>query len=78
MSETVKTLEEWLDFAKNDDCLENMSPIDFRAALKSAIGSEREACAVACESLAMSSQAIGTQRAVVAAFNTAARTLRAR
>ena len=78
MSGKVRTFEEWLEFAQSDDCLANMSPNDLRTALNSAIRSEREACAVACESLATSSQAIGTQRAVIAAFNTAARTLRAR
>ena len=40
-----KTLAEWREFARRDDCLERMVPSDLRLILM-AIEEEREACAV--------------------------------
>ncbi|MGI9524207.1 MAG: hypothetical protein ACR2PG_21445 [Hyphomicrobiaceae bacterium] len=78
MSSTPKTFDEWKTLAQRDDCLTKMAPGDFELALDSAVEAEREACAAACDNMAAKSQAIGTQRAVVAALKTAARKLRER
>lgn len=50
-----KTLSEWKEFARRDDCLERMVPSDLRLILM-AIEAEREACAQLAEASLMTNE----------------------